>query len=286
MLCGMSRLFATALDLVPKHELSFLIGRAAAIRLPRVLRGPVLRAFAGAYGVDVGEAEKPLGEYRSVSELFTRRLAEGARVVDAGGDAVVSPCDGRVSEHGTIRKGEMMQVKGRHYHVATLLDDDAEGERCEGGSYLTIYLAPYNYHRVHAPFGGELLQLSYMPGALYPVFPRAVESVEALFAINERVAMFFESAELGRFVVVMVGALGVGSIELTFSDLRTNTSGSSPRRQRFAEALRFAKGDDLGTFNFGSTVIVLFEAGKASLVERLTRGEAVKMGERVATRCR
>lgn len=265
--------------MVPKSELSRAIGLAASIPVPRFLRGAIIGGFAKAYGADIDEAERPLTDYRSVQDFFTRKLKPGARPVDVSPSAIVSPVDGTVSEFGEIDNGRLIQAKGRRYHVASLLENDEWAQRFIGGFFVTIYLAPNNYHRIHSAVDGRLVAWQHLPGTLYPVFSAAVEHVPSLFVVNERVTSYLETKS-GGHALVKVGALGVGNITLTYTPLATNKGEQAGRLVQVSNPRAFQRGEELGAFNFGSTVILLFEKGAAQL-DGLATGRIVRMGERL-----
>jgi phosphatidylserine decarboxylase len=226
--------------------------------------------------VDEDESERPVDTYLTFGEFFTRRLKPGARPV-APGDAVpVSPADGRVLNSGVAERGELLQVKGIEYTLADLLRDEEAARFFEGGAYATIYLAPRNYHRVHAPLGGEITGYGYVPGTLWPVNEKGVQRVERLFCLNERLATHMQTPA-GRACVVMVGATMVGRIRALYDDVLTNDGARHGRRVRYDRPVRVNKGEEMGVFEMGSTVVALFEPGRVSL--KLQEGREIRVGE-------
>lgn len=232
------RVRSLLLHALPKVAVSRTTGALASIPLPRVLRRAAYGWFARRYDADLGEVGRPLESFRSFAEFFARPLREGARPVDAAD--LVWPCDGRIVSAGPIDGGRIRQVKGRDYGVAELLADPDAARALEGGSHATIYLAPGDYHRVHAPFGGELRSIRPIRGTLFPVNPPAVRAIDRLFVRNARKVFTFELGGAATGVVVMVGALNVGRI------IESVTPPAS-----------VAAGREIGRFGFGSTVIVL-----------------------------
>ena len=213
---GPMSLFAALQRLVPHHALTKLAGRLAASEHPRVARA-LIRRFARAYGIDWSEAERPEREYRSFNDFFTRTLKPGARPLADASRFVLSPADGAVSQLGRIARGRIVQAKGRDYTARELLGGEASGdgrlaERFEGGAFATIYLSPRDYHRVHMPAAGRLVETVYAPGKLFSVNTATAGSVDRLFARNERLVCLFDT-ELGRMASVMVGAMIVAGIE-------------------------------------------------------------------------
>ncbi len=242
--------------------LSRLVGRLADLRLPPVLLRPLLRAYVRLYGVDMAEAAEPLEAYVSFNAFFTRRLKQGLRPLPTEADVLVSPADSRLTTIGLVPPdGRLEQVKGRTYALAELLGSDEEAERLRSGVQATLYLSPSMYHRVHSPVDGRVRAWTYRPGRLFPVNPPSVRVVDRLFTRNERVAIFYDGDTFGGVAVVMVGAANVGRMTLTFAPLVTNTGAAAGTVRPFPE-IRLGRGDELGTFNLGSTVVLLAADGR------------------------
>lgn len=266
--------FVALQRVLPQHLLSRAVGRLAASERPWV-RGPLVRAFARAYGVEMAEAERRgLEAYRSFNDFFTRSLAEGARPV-APDPALASPADGVVSQAGTVEAGHLIQAKGIRYSLEALAGACAD-PAFEGGPFCTVYLSPKDYHRVHVPLAGRLVRSAAIPGRLFSVNAATEAHVEGLFAVNERLACLFET-DHGKMLVVMVGALIVASIETVWG------GPTSPYREvAVAEHDRpFAKGEEMGRFLLGSSVVLAFEPGRASLDGAIEAGRALRMGEAI-----
>lgn len=267
---------------LPQKRLSLAWGWLARRRSPTPLVWALKKSFTLSMGVDLTEAAEPFAAYPSLEELFVRRLRPGARRVDPLPAAVVSPVDGTVGQVGHVHCGELLQVKGLSYSLAELLADEALAEAFEGGSYATFYLAPYNYHRIHSPVAGTIERAVLVPGALRPVFAQAVELVPGLFAANERIVTFVRSQSIGLVAVVAVGAMMVGRMRMSYDDsLRGNDGESAQRRVAYDPPLAITKGGELGAFEMGSTVVVVF--AKGSLELELSTGQRVRFGERIAT---
>jgi phosphatidylserine decarboxylase len=219
--------------------------------------------------------------YGSFNQFFTRALRPGARPIAPQPDAIACPVDGRVSEAGAIDRDLLLQAKGRHYRLAELLAGQSWAERFEGGSFATIYLAPFNYHRVHMPLRGDLEQTVYVPGRLFSVNSVTAQHVPRLFARNERVLTLFDT-EFGQFALVLVGALNVGSMatvwagDITPAARREITTIPGPR-------LLLDKGAELGRFNMGSTVILLFGPDRARWHADVRAGAVVRLGQSLGT---
>ncbi len=276
-----TRLAAEALRLLPRNRISRALGAAADVRGPRGAVDRAIETFCRIYDVDVSEAVVPEGGYASFNEFFTRRLVPGARPVDPDPRSIVSPADGKVDDLGPIEVASTLTVKGKLYDVADLLSDPEAAARYEGGTFFVVYLSPRDYHRVHAPVDGPVERIRYVPGTLFPVNSIGTEHVPRLFARNERVAIVQKSPRFGEVTTVMVGAIGVGRIGLSFDELRTNSGDAPGVREYGARAPMLRRGDELGVFHLGSTAVVLVGPGH-DLSFAVERGRAVRMGERVA----
>jgi len=236
--------------------LSRLTGRLADARLPGPLLRAAIRVYSRACGVDWSEVAEPIAAFPTFNAFFTRRLRAGARPV-AAGPVVVSPSDSRLSALGPVPPdGRLEQVKGRTYSLEALLGAAEEAAPYRRGVYATLYLSPAMYHRVHAPVDGRVRAWRYVPGRLFPVNERAVRTVDGLFAVNERVVVHVDTEAFGPVAVVLVGATNVGRITLSFTDLATN-AGRPPSRAEPPAPVPIARGDELGAFNLGSTVVLL-----------------------------
>jgi phosphatidylserine decarboxylase len=255
------------LSRLPQGSLSRALGAVADIEVPRALRATILGGFARAVGMNLSEAERPLTDYRSINDLFVRRLRSGARNWPQRDDTIASPVDGIIGQHGTITRGRLMQAKGRHYSASELIGDDAAAARFDGGTFITIYLSPRHYHRIHAPCSGSIRSARHIPGALLPVNEPAVVHVPHLFPRNERVMCDIDGA-LGRATLVAVGAYNVGRISTTFDPhwvgegvSVANRRGAEVHTRRYEPPLSVRQGDELMAFHLGSTIVLLCERG-------------------------
>jgi phosphatidylserine decarboxylase len=272
--------FLALMRLLPKSTLSSAVGALTRLPAPPGLHRAAMRAFARAYRVDMGEAEQTFEGYRRFSDFFSRGLRPGARPVDPDPRVVVSPVDGVVSQAGTLASGRCVQAKGIDFPVDQLLDDAELGRRfAEGGAYATLYLSPRDYHRVHAPVGGGIVSSRYLRGELWPVNPATVRSRQALFCLNERLTTVMETAA-GLCAVVKVGATCVARIRAAY-DERLTHAGEEAGVRVYAPPRPVAKGDELGRFEMGSTVILLFEPGRIRWDSWLAPGAVVRMGQRI-----
>lgn len=268
---------------LPQGALSRAWGWLARVQSPTLFVAAYKRVFARAVGVDLTEATEPMSAYPSLEAMFVRRLKAGARPIDASADAVVSPVDALVGASGTVQSGTMLQLKGRSYSVARLLADGDAAARFEGGSYATFYLAPRDYHRIHAPVAGDIAEARLIPGALMPVFEESLAKVDELFARNERLITYIDTPHSGRVAVIKVGATLVGRITVTYdATLVGNVGDGRARAQTYASPTPIAKGAELGAFELGSTVVVLAEPG-ALTFNSFAFGQRVVVGQRVGT---
>ncbi len=260
---------------------SALVGWGATRSVPHLLRPLAYRAFARAVGANLEEAELALDAYPSFGDFFARRLRNGARAIDPDRRSIISPCDGVVAAVGDVDHGTLVQAKGRHYTLAELLANDALADKLDGGAYATIYLSPRDYHRVHAPCDGQIRAFGFVPGALWPVNPRVVARRDGVFARNERVVIELNCPELGDVALVMVGAAGVGNIVLHGQDgmLSSAALRGANERRRMELELTVSRGDELGAFRLGSTVILVFGRGRAAL--SLVENQTLRFGEQI-----
>lgn len=234
------------------------------------------------YQVDMDQALDPDPDsYRSFNAFFTRELEPGARPMPADARAVACPADGRISQIGAIADGRIFQAKGFDFSAAELLADDAAAEQYTSGHFVTVYLSPRDYHRVHMPLAGTLRQTAHIPGRLFSVAPFTVEAVPRLFARNERLVCHFDG-DNGPFAVALVGAMLVSSIETVWSGLEVPPYASTVVRQSWRErAIRLERGAELGRFNMGSTVILLLPPGRIVWDPGLGPAHPVLVGTRL-----
>ncbi|MEO7051690.1 MAG: archaetidylserine decarboxylase [Rhodanobacter sp.] len=234
------------------------------------------------YQVDMAEAAQPDAlAYQHFNAFFTRKLRADARHADPDPAAVLSPADGRISQAGAIVEGRIFQAKGQEYTAAELLGgDESAAQPYRDGSFVTVYLSPRDYHRVHMPLKGTLRETVHVPGRIFSVAPFAVEAIPRLFARNERLVCHFDG-EHGPFVVVMVGAILVSSVATVWDGLVIPPYASSIRRKSFAgQDVTLERFAEMARFNMGSTVIVLFPDGSATL-GNLQPQQAIQLGQRI-----
>jgi phosphatidylserine decarboxylase len=276
-----ARLTAELLEVLPRKQISRAMGKAADLRAPRPVLGSAIDAFAKAYGIDLDEAIVPREGFATFDDFFTRRLKPGARPVDADPLAVVSPADGKVEDLGAIDPSGALLVKGKRYTVAELVGDVDDARRYAGGHYFIVYLSPRDYHRVHSPVGGPVASMRHVGGTLFPVNSIGIRHVPQLFAVNERVAVEQRSEHHGPVTTILVGAIGVGRISVSFDDVLTNVAGSQPGVRRYGEdGPPLDRAEELGTFHLGSTAIV-FVGPSRRLRFVVEPGARVRVGEAV-----
>ena len=259
--------------------LSHLTGWLADRRPP----GPVLRTFIKAYcktyNVDLNQVAEPMESFRTFNAFFTRELQDGARPVDAAADVTVCPADARLQTVGRVPvNGQLEQIKGRTYRIGALLGDEGEAGKYRDGVHATLYLSPRDYHRVHSPVDGVIRSWRHIPGRLFPVNGLAVRHVNGLFTVNERVVVNLESERFGHVALIMVGASNVGRITLSFPHDDRGWRRNTPTLTVPDTPLPIGRGDELGQFNLGSTVVLLGANPKLRLTDVL-EGEHLQMGQ-------
>lgn len=275
------KLFVLSQYLVPQHGLSRAAGRLADTRMA-LIRDPFIHWFARHYEVDMSEAADPdLDAYSDFNSFFTRALRPGLRPIDTDPDSIVSPVDGSISQLGRITDERIFQAKGQSFTTTELLGGDQErAAPFRDGSFATIYLSPRDYHRIHMPVAGTLTGMVHIPGRLFSVNPATTAQVPRLFARNERVACLFDT-EWGPMALVLVGAMIVASVETVWSGLVSRTKGGPHVAYHPPEKpIHLDKGDEMGRFRLGSTVVMAFAKDHAEWLPELAAGQSVKMGER------
>ncbi|NOZ13981.1 MAG: phosphatidylserine decarboxylase [Acidobacteria bacterium] len=257
---------------------SRIFGRLAAWKRPRRLAAALTRRFIAMYGIDTSEVEKPVDEYPSLSAFFVRRLKPGVRPVDSDPAVIVSPVDGLAMTMGTLtEKPEAFQIKGRSYALEKLVPEGTDLAPYRGGYFVQLYLSPKDYHRIHFPFDSHVSRASYRKGRLLPVNPFSLSHFKNVFPENERIILELEHRSQ-KVLMALVGALNVGRIGLVFSDFETNC-GRRRDREIPLNREQGGKGEELGWFMMGSTVILFFPE---KVFEPLIReGEKVRVGQSI-----
>lgn len=249
------------IELSSRKSISRLTGKLAQSRVSRGF----IRSFARIYDIQVQEAEKPIGEYRSLNEFFTRRLKPGARLIDHDPASLVSPVDARITSAGPVKSGAIFNIKGQDYAIEELLGRSPRAARYANGFYFVLYLSPTDYHRIHVPVDGTIVERVHIQGKVYPVNEFGLRHMKRVLSRNERLTTYIRYAG-GEVAVVKVGAMNVSSIQ-------------------YVEPLArdVDKGQELAYFEFGSTVVLLIEDRTFTPREDLVPGQRVRMGEPLGT---
>ena len=266
---------------LPQHFISRLVYRATRIKSPYV--PTAIRKFSEVFGVNLGEAINPdPNSYSTFNEFFTRPIKPELRPIAKGENIICSPVDGTISQIQQIDHDSIFQAKGRRYNVTQLLGGDAQlAQPFINGSFATIYLSPKDYHRIHMPIAGKLEQQIYVPGRLYSVAPFTVKTLNGIFARNERVIALFES-KFGKMAMVLVGAINVAAIETVWDGLVTPPAGKTISYKKYEkENICLNKAEEMGCFNMGSTVILLYTKNKMDWVKELKAEDAVQLGQEI-----
>ncbi|MCC8998180.1 MAG: archaetidylserine decarboxylase [Candidatus Contendobacter sp.] len=271
--------------LLPQRLLTRLIYRLTRIQTPW-FKNALIRGFAQRFRVDLAEALEPEpGAYPDFNAFFTRALKPGARPIALGDRVVCCPVDGAISQIGIAQTDTLLQAKGQTFSLTALLGGDSEWARpFRGGAFVTLYLSPRDYHRIHLPLAGRLREMAHIPGALFSVSPLTTRVVPELFARNERVATLFDTPA-GPMALVLVGAINVASIETVWAGAITPPLGKTIQRWSYppqgAGAVSLDKGAEMGRFNMGSTVILLFGPEAVRWESAFQAGTPVQMGQRL-----
>lgn len=271
---------------MPKHAISRLVGKLAAAEAGW-LTTKLISMFIKSYGINMSEAKfKNASDFKTFNDFFTRELEEGARTIGGDESTLCYPVDGAISQQGDIVDGQLIQAKGFNYSVVSLLGgDEKTAEAFQGGSFSCIYLAPKDYHRIHMPMAATLREMIYVPGELFSVNPLTANNVPNLFSRNERVVAIFDTAK-GKMAMVLVGATIVASIETTWAGTITPPAGKDIFRWQYpaegVDAIHFEKGDEMGRFKLGSTVVTTFEPNMVKFDETAGPETVTRLGEHYA----
>ena len=274
-------LFIAFQHCVPQHLLSRGAGYLANCETSWV-KNALIKHFINHFRVDMSEAaQADYTQYANFNAFFTRELKPGARPI-AEGNCVISPADGAISQFGSIKDGRIFQAKGHDYTALELLGGRTKLARhFHDGFFTTIYLSPRDYHRVHAPISGTLAEMIYVPGKLFSVNTTTANNVPRLFARNERLICIFDTA-IGKVAVILVGALIVAGIETVWAGQIAPLLTTRVTTYSTSQMVTLAKGDELGRFKLGSTVILLFEKDRVQAKENFQAGLPLRMGEKLA----
>jgi phosphatidylserine decarboxylase len=267
--------------LLPHHLLSRMVYYFMRIRIG-IIKDLQIWMVGWLVGVNWDEARFPLAkEYTDFNDFFTRELARGVRPLDPDPSSYVSPSDGRISQCGRITTDRLLQAKGHNYSIRTLLGNDPAAREFSNGFFHTIYLSPRDYHRVHMPMTGTLKRMIHVPGRLFSVAPYTVRQIPGLFTRNERVISLFDTSH-GLMAVVLVGAMLVSSMETVWAGTITPPRGRKIKTGDWSRRdIRLKKGEEMGRFNMGSTVILLLPPGSVSILSELGPDDNVLMGQKL-----
>lgn len=267
--------------LIPQHTLSVLMHKLARSEVTW-FKNSFIRFISSKYDVNISEAaQQELVFFPSFNAFFTRALRAGVRPIAEGEAVISSPVDGVISQIGHVVHGQLVQAKGREYSVFELLGgDELLAKQFDQGQFATIYLSPKDYHRIHMPLTGTLRKMTYIPGQLFSVNPRTARTVPKLFARNERVVTVFDT-EQGQIVMVLVGAIFVGSMETVWSGKITPPYGKDIQHWDYQaeQAITLQKGEEMGRFNMGSTVVMLLPLESELFKQEFSAGTAIQLGQ-------
>lgn len=266
--------------LTPKHILTVMVGCIASAKLGKITTF-LIRKFSKFYHINLDEIQGKIEDYKTFNDFFARALKKGTRPTDNNPDSIISPADGRISQYGNLLKNAQLQAKGHYFSTDALLGDEKDAALFDDGKFITVYLSPSDYHRVHMPFAGKLTKMTYIPGEFFSVNPLYTRNIPELLARNERVVCLFNTA-LGKMAVVFVGATIVRSVTTTWAGIVTPREAREIYTVEYADKnITYAKGDEIGKFTMGSTVICLFEKDKIKF-ENLILEDHINMGEAIA----
>lgn len=276
------RLLAGVQYILPHHSLSRIVYAVMRCEVKWV-KNFLIRLISRIAGINYSEAlSADPADYPSFNAWFTRALKPGARTFDTDPQAFLSPCDGKISETGCLHENRILQAKGKEYTVQDLLAKDPVCTQLSDGYFSTIYLSPKDYHRIHMPLSGRLQRMIHVPGRLFSVAPYTVRQVPGLFARNERVISIFET-DSGPLVMVLVGAMLVSSTETVWAGEVTPSKNKDVTVTDYSEQnISLSKGDEMGRFNMGSTVILLMPSQTVHIIEGVKAGNSVNVGQVLA----
>ena len=267
--------------LLPHHLLSRMVHWFLRIRV-KTIKNVQIALVSEVTGVDWSESKlKSASDFENFNAFFTRELTAGARPIDPDPNSFVAPSDGKISQCGRLTNNRILQAKGQFYSLRNLLANDPAASDFHNGFFHTIYLAPRDYHRVHMPMNGHLQRMIHVPGRLFSVAPYNVHRVPGLFTRNERVISLFETSH-GPMALILVGAMLVSSMETTWSGVVTPPRGKRVKTDDWSRRdIRLEKGQEMGRFNMGSTVILLLPAGAVSTLADYGTEDIVVMGRKL-----
>lgn len=269
---------------LPKHLLTGVVGFLADLKLG-MLTTLAIKQFAKFYHINTAEMSGKIDDFETFNDFFARPLKVGARQIDPEEKNIVFPADGRISAFGNLKDNLQLQAKNHYFTIDALLASEQDCQAFKDGSFITVYLSPSDYHRVHIPFSGKLLKMTYVPGELFSVNPLYTKNIPELFSRNERVVCLFET-EIGKMAVILVGATIVRSIAMNWCGIVAPQKSKTVTSFEYdGKDIKFNKGDEIGKFMMGSTVICLFEKNKIKFENSLAEERHVNMGTKMAEIC-
>lgn len=264
--------------LLPKSLITTGMGWLAESTTPWI-KNSFIKQFMKLYNISLAEAvvTNP-ADFINFNDFFTRKLKPGARTIAAGQSEIACPVDGTTAQAGSISHDKLMQAKGMYFSLESLLGHDECSHLFTNGAFATLYLAPHNYHRIHMPISGKLVKTIYIPGQLFSVNKMTSRLIPNLYARNERLVCLFDTAS-GPMAMILVGALIVGSIQTVWMDSPIRSS--QIVTETFANGIELNKGDEMGLFKLGSTVVLLFAADKIKWNNALTADSVIQLGQNI-----
>ncbi len=266
--------------LLPKSILSRIFGVITRIPFPQWLLRIVIKKYSNAFKIKTDEYETPSGGFRNFDSFFTRELKKGIHTIDDDPTAVVSPVDARIDQYGQIDDGTIIQAKGIDYSLYDLVPSD-QAKVFECGSFMTLYLSPADYHRIHSPVSGDITGYFHIPGKLYSVAEFMVQGLRGLFSKNERLISYIDTGK-GQVAVCKIGAMNVGRMSISHAPVVTNRTFRRTKEVLYENALRpsIKAGEELGMFHLGSTIVLLFEKDYIRFIENNT-GKTIRVGQKI-----
>jgi len=266
---------------LPKHILTSAVGLLASAKMGKATT-LAIEQFAKFYQINLDEMEGDVSNYQTFNDFFARPLKYNARPIDGDAASIVFPADGKISQFGTLKDNFQLQAKGHYFTTEALLGSEKDAEHFKNGSFMTVYLSPQDYHRVHIPTKGKLIKMTHIPGELFSVNPLYVRNIPELYSRNERVVCLFETA-VGKMAVILVGAAIVRSISTVWAGTVAPSKSGEPTVTEYKkQEFEYDKGEEIGRFFMGSTVICLFEKDATDFIGGLAPEQSVKVGEKMA----
>lgn len=276
------RLLTGLFYVLPHHLISRIVLTLSHSQAPWISKA-LIRLYTAVFPLNLAEAVEPSKHaYPSLNALFTRALRSDARPIANESFTLISPADGILSEFGTLHGDQLMQAKGYHYSLQKLFAEHAQlSDPFIDGGFATIYLSPRDYHRLHMPITGKLTDMIYIPGRLFSVSPMTTRNIPEIFTRNERLVCVFDT-EIGKIALVLVGAINVAAIETVWAGLVTPPRGKVPQHTHYDNGVVLQRGEEMGRFNMGSTVIVLTEKDSVLWLDEYRQSASIQLGNGLA----